>query len=153
MILCKVSQNIEDVGLTLMDGPFFSLMPFGKTGYHSLSAVSYTPHKSSTNSLPTFNCQTKETNCSPEQLDNCNSCINKPKSSWPFMYNLAKKYLRDDIEIEFVEALFSIKTVLQSSEIDDSRPTIIKQFSEKPEFYSVLSGKINTIYDLDEILL
>jgi hypothetical protein len=152
MILCKVSSNIKNVGLTLMDGPFFSLMPFGKTGYHSLSAVMYTPHKLSTDFLPTFNCQTEGTGCSPKQLNNCNHCINKPKSSWLFMKNLAKKYLKDDIEIEFVKELFSIKTVLLSSEIDDSRPTIVKKFSEKPDFYSVLSGKINTIYDLDEIL-
>ena len=39
-----------------------------------------------------------------------------------------------------------------ASEIDDSRPTVIKQYSEKPYFYTVLSGKINTIYDLEEIL-
>ena len=153
MILCKVSDNIRNAGITLMDGPFFSLMPFGKTGYHSLSAVTYTPHKTSNDNLPTFDCQAPEVGCSPKQLANCNSCANKPKTSWPFMRNLAKKYLRDDIEIEFVKELFSIKAVLKSSEIDDSRPTIIRKFSEAPYFYTVLSGKINTIYDLDEILV
>lgn len=152
IILCKVSDNIKNVGLTLMDGPFFSLMPFGKTGYHSLTSVLYTPHKTSTDPLPVFKCQVEETNCSPTQLNNCNLCINKPESSWWYMSNLAKKYLKDDIKIEFIEALFSIKAVLQASEIDDSRPTIVKQFSESPDFFSVFSGKINTIYDLDEIL-
>ena len=38
IILCKVSSSIENVGITVMDGPFFSLMPFGKTGYHSLTS-------------------------------------------------------------------------------------------------------------------
>ena len=46
-----------------------------------------------------------------------------------------------------------MKPILQASEIDDSRPTIIKEFSEKPKFISVLSGKINTVYDLDEVIL
>jgi len=32
------------------------------------------------------------------------------------------------------------------------RPTVIKIFSKNPTFISVLSGKINTIYDLDEVL-
>ena len=41
---------------------------------------------------------------------------------------------------------------LQESEIDDSRPTVIKEFSSTPKFISVLSGKINTVYDLDTIL-
>jgi len=44
------------------------------------------------------------------------------------------------------------KRQLLSSEIDDSRPTVARIYSEKPFFASVLSGKINTVYDLDEVL-
>ena len=153
VILCKVSDNLKNAGVTLMDGPFFSLMPFGKTGYHSLTAVHYTPHKTCNEVLPTFNCQEKSNNtCSSTKLANCNTCIAKPKTSWPHMYALAKKYLNDDVTIEYVESLFSIKPILQESEIDDSRPTVIKEFSNMPKFISVLSGKINTVYDLDTIL-
>ena len=153
VILCKVSDNLKNIGVTLMDGPFFSLMPFGKTGYHSLTAVHYTPHKTCNEDLPTFTCQEKSKNtCSSTKLANCNTCIAKPKSSWPHMYALAKKYLNEDITIEYVESLFSIKPILQESEIDDSRPTVIKEFSSTPKFISVLSGKINTVYDLDTIL-
>ena len=82
MILCKVNKELENVGLTMMDGPFFSLMPFGKTGLHSLSAVPYTPIKESKNNLPTFNCQKENVSCSPTQLDNCNTCINKPNTNF-----------------------------------------------------------------------
>ena len=45
-----------------------------------------------------------------------------------------------------------MKPILLASEIDDSRPTVIKMFSTNPTFVSVLSGKINTVYDLDDIL-
>ena len=45
-----------------------------------------------------------------------------------------------------------MKPILKASEIDDSRPTVIKQFSNSPTFISVLSGKINTVYDLDGVL-
>lgn len=153
VILCKVSDNLKNTGITLMDGPFFSLMPFGKTGYHSLTAVHYTPHKTCNEDLPTFNCQKNSNNtCSFAKLANCNTCVAKPKSSWSHMYALAKKYLNDDVTIEFVESLFSIKPILKESEIDDSRPTVIKEFSSSPKFISVLSGKINTVYDLDTIL-
>ncbi|MEG1049460.1 MAG: NAD(P)/FAD-dependent oxidoreductase, partial [Oscillospiraceae bacterium] len=34
IILCKVNESLKDVGITVMDGPFFSIMPFGKSGYH-----------------------------------------------------------------------------------------------------------------------
>lgn len=46
-----------------------------------------------------------------------------------------------------------MKPILLSSEIDDSRPTVIRTFSTEPTFVSVLSGKINTVYDLDEVLI
>lgn len=153
VILCKVSDNLKNVGITMMDGPFFSLMPFGQTGYHSLTAVNYTPHKTSLSFLPQFDCQKISNNtCSPEKLGNCNSCIAKPKTSWPFMSALAKKYLNENVTIEYVESLYSVKPILQASEVDDSRPTIIKEFSSNPKLVSVLSGKINTVYDLDSIL-
>lgn len=151
IILCKTTKNIENVGITVMDGPFFSVMPFGLTGYHSLTSVTFTPHITSYDILPTFECQ-KGTNCSPNQLENCNLCINKPKTAWNYMNSLAKKYLIDEIGIKYEKSLFSVKPILMASEIDDSRPTIIKQFSKNPTFISVLSGKINTVYDLDEVL-
>lgn len=153
IILCKVSNSLKNVGITVMDGPFFSLMPFGDTGYHSLTSVTFTPHKTSFDVLPTFDCQSKSKGyCSPKQLGNCNNCIAKPKSAWTYMYSLAKKYLNPEFEIEYVKSLFSMKPILMKSEVDDSRPTLIKIMNDNPKFVTVLSGKINTIYDLDEVL-
>lgn len=47
IILCEVDNNLKDIGITVMDGPFFSIMPFGKTGLHSLTSVTFTPHVAS----------------------------------------------------------------------------------------------------------
>lgn len=153
IILCNVNDKLRDTGLTVMDGPFFSIMPFGKTGYHSLTAVTFTPHKACKESLPHFNCMERSKGfCTPLQLGNCNDCPAKPESAWPYMSNLARKYMRDDLVFEFDHTLFSMKPILLASEIDDSRPTVIKIFSAKPTFVSVLSGKINTVYDLNDIL-
>lgn len=153
IILCNVNERLHDTGLTVMDGPFFSIMPFGKTGYHSLTAVTFTPHVACKEPLPKFGCQSRSNGfCSPLQLGNCNDCPAKPESAWPYMSNLARKYMRDDLAFEFDHTLFSMKPILLASEIDDSRPTVIRTFSQKPTFVSVLSGKINTVYDLDEIL-
>lgn len=153
IIICKVDEKLKNVGITVMDGPFFSIMPFGKTGYHSLTSVTFTPHKTSYDELPTFECQKSSKGyCSKNNLGNCNDCPAKPKSAWPYMSNLAKKFLKDDFKFEYVESLYSMKPILMASEIDDSRPTVIREFSKEPKFISVLSGKINTIYDLDEVL-
>ncbi|MBQ2916643.1 MAG: FAD-dependent oxidoreductase [Clostridia bacterium] len=153
IILCSVSENLKNTGITVMDGPFFSIMPFGKTGYHSLTSVTFTPHVTSNETLPTFECQKRSNGyCTKENLGNCNDCPAKPKSAWSYMSNLAKKYLKDEYEFKYEKSLFSMKPILKTSEIDDSRPTVIKQFSTNPTFISVLSGKINTVFDLDEVL-
>ena len=152
IILVKPNDYLKSVGLTVMDGPFFSIMPFGKTGLHSLTSVTFTPHVTSYNRLPSFECQNKSSICSQNYLDNCNQCEYKPKSSYEYMNALAIKYLNDEYKYEYVSSLYSVKPILISSEVDDSRPTVIKHFSKNPTFISVLSGKINTIYDLDEVL-
>ena len=153
IILCKVNEKLRDVGITVMDGPFFSIMPFGKTGMHSLTSVTFTPHMTSYESLPIFSCQNKSNGyCTVNTLGNCNECVAKPENAWPYMSGLAKKYLRDEYKFEYVKSLFSMKPILKSTEIDDSRPTVIRTFTSNPTFISVLSGKINTVYDLDEVL-
>lgn len=151
IVLCNVSENLRGIGLTVMDGPFFSIMPFGRTGYHSLTSVTFTPHDTSYEDLPTFVCQSG-TSCSPEQLENCNECKHKPKSAWEHMSHLAKKYMKPELEFKYESSLFSMKPILMASEIDDSRPTAIVINSETPKIISVLSGKINTVYDLDAYL-
>jgi hypothetical protein len=153
IILCKVNGALKDTGVTVMDGPFFSIMPFGKTGLHSLTSVAFTPHITSFTPLPSFPCQERSGGfCSPRRLGNCNRCPAKPESAWPYMSKLAEKYLRDLYRFEYEGSLFSMKPTLQTSEIDDSRPTVIRQLSGNPAFISVLSGKINTVYDLDAVL-
>ena len=153
IILCDVNEKLKDIGFTVMDGPFFSIMPFGKTGLHSLTSVTFTPHTTSYDGLPTFECQKDSGGyCSPTHLGNCNDCPAKPKTAFPYMANLARKYMLDEYGFEYKGSLFSMKPILMSSEIDDSRPTVIRKYSENPTFVGVLSGKINTVYDLDEVL-
>lgn len=153
IILCDVNERLKNIGFTVMDGPFFSIMPFGKTGFHSLTSVTFTPHTTSYDEVPTFACQEQsDGRCSDRHLGNCNDCQAKPKTAFPYMANLARKYMLDDYKFEYRSSLFSMKPILMSSEIDDSRPTVIRTYSKNPTFVGVLSGKINTVYDLDEVL-
>lgn len=167
IIICNSNDALRNIGVTVMDGPFFSIMPFGKTGYHSLTSVAFTPHLTCYEELPSFCCQcaankkTINTHllssasnvfCNPGFLNNCNNCLYKPRTSWPYMSRLARKYLKEEYGFDYSHSLFSMKPILMTSELDDSRPTVIRQSSDKPTFISVLSGKINTVYDLDEVL-
>jgi hypothetical protein len=151
IILCSVNDKLKKTGITVMDGPFFSIMPFGKTGYHSLTSVTFTPHKTSYSVTPDFSCMQNGL-CTRGWLGNCDMCSEKPDTSWEYMSTLARKYVKEEYGFKYEKSLFSMKPILKASEIDDSRPTVIKTISSEPTFVSVLSGKINTVYDLDEIL-
>ena len=153
IILCDVNDRLKNIGFTVMDGPFFSIMPFGKTKTHSLTAVTFTPHATSYDACPSFLCQSRSRGyCSPTHLNNCNACPAHPDTAFPYMAGLARKYMKEEYGFRYRESLFSMKPILMSSEIDDSRPTVIRTCSENPTFIAVLSGKINTVYDLDEVL-
>lgn len=151
IILCQAGDRLKNIGLTVMDGPFFSIMPFGKTGFHSLTSVTFTPHTTSYDMVPAFSC-IPGGSCSERWLGNCNDCVNRPESAWDYMSALARKYMRDEYRFAYEKSLFSVKPILKASEVDDSRPTVVRYVSQKPVFISVLSGKINTVYDLDEFL-
>lgn len=158
IILCKPGRNLQNVGITVMDGPFFSIMPFGKTGYHSLTSVTFTPHETSYGKVSDFSCvNQKDAACvrgdGSVMLGNCNDCKYHPKSAWEYMSALARKYMKEEYDFTYEKSLFSMKPILKASEIDDSRPTVIRYATENPTFLSVLSGKINTVYDLDEFLV
>jgi glycine/D-amino acid oxidase-like deaminating enzyme len=154
--LCEValvdSPPHAGVGITVMDGPFFSLMPFGHSGRHSLTAVDYTPRLASTATTPEFPCQAHNPLCTPAALDNCGLCPVRPVSAFPQMMALARRYLAEADQVRLVEGLHSVKAVLRSSEVDDARPTLTRVHSTSPAFVSLFSGKINTIYDLEEVL-
>lgn len=153
IILCGVTGSLKNMGLTIMDGPFFSIMPFGRTGLHSLTSVTFTPHMTCYEDLPVFPCQeNNDSYCSPYRLGNCSDCPRRPETAWPYMSNLARKYMRPEYQFTYSHSLFSMKPILRASEVDDSRPTVIRRFSQAPTYVSVLSGKINTVYDLEEVL-
>lgn len=155
IILCKVKDDYRSLGLTLMDGPFFSIMPFGHTGYHSLTSVTFTHHKTCYDLLPRFQCQNGNERCSMEQLDNCNGCKSRPDSFYISMKQMANKYLAMDMDITYQESLFAIKPLLETSKKDDSRPTVIRvdtHGKNGPSLMTVLSGKINTVYDLEKVI-
>lgn len=153
IILCEVDERLKDVGITVMDGPFFSIMPFGKTGLHSLTSVTFTPHMTSYEEIPEFRCMAESGGyCSSKFLGNCNECKAKPQSAYDYMAALAHKYMKDEYGFTYKKSLYSMKPILKTTEVDDSRPTVITKISDSPTFISVLSGKINTVYDLDEFL-
>ncbi|MBP8239309.1 MAG: FAD-binding oxidoreductase [Saprospiraceae bacterium] len=147
------SPQIGRIGLTVMDGQFGSIMPYGLSGLLSLSSVAYTHHKVSYDNLPTFHCQSQTPHCRPQQPGNCNFCPAQPPSNAAKMMAQIKHYFRPEVELRYYFSLFTIKSKLKASYIDDGRPTEISCLSENPRYYCIFAGKINSIYEIEKIIV
>ncbi len=147
------SREFGDRGLTVMDGPFGSIMPYGLSGLLSLSSVAYTHHKISYEDLPQFDCQVPEDpSCRPHAPGICTDCPRRPASNAAKMLAQMQQYFADSVHFEHFFSYFTIKSKLKSSYIDDGRPTEISMLRDNPRFYCLFSGKINSIYEVEKIV-
>jgi hypothetical protein len=149
--LVETGPDLDGVGLTVMDGPFFSLMPYGHQAVHSLTSVEHTPRRFSLSTLPTFQCQEEIEACTPTSMALCSTCPARPDSGFPYMAQLARLYMRADARFEYRDSLWTIKTVLEASEVDDGRPTLVVEHEASPRLVTVFSGKLNSVFDLEEV--
>jgi glycine/D-amino acid oxidase-like deaminating enzyme len=147
------SPQFGNRGLTVMDGPFGSIMPYGQSGLLSLSSVAYTHHKISYDNLPRFDCQVPEDpSCRPEAPGICTECPRRPVSNAGKMLAQMTRYFTDSVHFEHLFSYYTIKSKLKASFIDDSRPTEISQLRQTPRFYCLFAGKINSIYEVEKIV-
>jgi hypothetical protein len=146
------SPQIQGIGLTVMDGQFGSIMPYGLSGLLSLSSVAYTHHKVSYNNLPTFDCQLKNPDCTPAFTAICNACHARPASNYRKMISQISHYFTDEVELQYFTSMFTIKSKLKANYIDDGRPTEISVLHENPRFYCIFAGKINSIYEIEKVI-
>ena len=146
------SPQLKDLGLTIMDGQFASIMPYGLSGLLSLSSVAYTHHKVAHSPLPQFDCQTINTDCRPDFPSICNRCIARPASNYDKMKRQIQLYLREEVQLFYLGSMFTIKSKLKANHIDDGRPTEIAILRENPRFYCIFAGKINSIYEIEKVV-
>jgi glycine/D-amino acid oxidase-like deaminating enzyme len=127
--ICLVSapKSLESLGITVMDGPFFSCMPFPTRGSHSFTHVSYTPRRTRTSKLR-----------EPETEDS---------SAFLRMKLDALRYVPAIAELEHQDSIFVDKAILTSSELDDARPVLIHEAGQQGRYLSILGSKIDTVYD------
>lgn len=146
------SPQLRDLGLTVMDGQFGSIMPYGKSGLLSLSSVAYTHHKVSYDNLPHFDCQQVNTGCTPDFPSNCNFCEAKPRSNQRKMVAQMARYFSERVELNYFTSFFTIKSKLKANFIDDGRPTEISRLAENPDLFCIFAGKINSIYEIEKVV-
>lgn len=140
MVLVDTVPALQDVGITLMDGPFFSLMPFPPYRTQVLSHVRYTPH------TYWFDHETGG--------DNQKQYERAPrKSNFLKMIKDTSRYLPAAAGFKYKGSIWEVKTVLPRSEQDDGRPILFKNDAGGiNNLTCVIGGKIDNIYDLSDHL-
>lgn len=131
--------DLANLAVTVMDGPFFSLMPFPAEAVYSLSHVRYSPHAAWIDT-PTGT----SAYATAARL--------RRQSRWRHMVNDAARYMPCIKNTKWVRSLFEVKTVLIRNEFDDGRPILMEEHEQMPGLFSVLGGKIDNIFDLFEYL-
>jgi glycine/D-amino acid oxidase-like deaminating enzyme len=147
------SPQLGQRGLTVMDGPFGSIMPYGQSGLLSMSSVAYTHHKISYDRLPTFDCQSTEApTCLPDRLGICTTCPRRPASHVRKMLGQLRQYFAPEVHFDYWMSYFTVKSKLKASQIDDGRPTEVARLHDAPAFFCLFAGKINSIYEVEKVV-
>jgi len=138
MALMQMPDSLKNIGITVMDGPFFSMMPFPARGLHTLSHVRYTPH---------FNWLDEKGLNPYDKL-----ALYEKQTRVDRMVRDVQRYIPEVAKAEYRDSLFEVKTILVKNETDDGRPILFEEYTNLPGLYSVLGGKIDNIYDVLERL-
>jgi glycine/D-amino acid oxidase-like deaminating enzyme len=139
MCLVKLPESLKDFSITVMDGPFFSIMPFPTTPYHTLSHVRYTPHMS----------WNDDENTSPDRYDTHRYYAQlELQSNYRQMYADVVRYVPSLKDMTYARSISDVKTVLRKSEGDDSRPILFKPHYGFRGYTCIMGGKLDNIYDV-----
>ncbi|QXI39823.1 FAD-dependent oxidoreductase [Pseudomonas xantholysinigenes] len=138
MALMRMPDTLEGIGVTVMDGPFFSMMPFPARGLHTLSHVRYTPHLHWNDQAGLDPYARLDEYARASRVDR--------------MIRDVERYIPAIQGAVHVDSLFEVKTVLLKNEGDDGRPILFEKHQGLPGCYSVLGSKIDNIYDVLEQL-
>lgn len=137
MALIEPPPEVKGLGVTLMDGPFFSTMPFPARGLHTLSHVRYTPHGFWID-------DGRDPYAVMDAYDRESRSNRMVRDAARYMPALARSQVRDSI--------FEIKTVMMQNEGDDGRPILFYRHQPQGRLFSVLGGKIDNVFDVLERL-
>lgn len=141
MPIVQTPLELQSYGITVMDGPFFSLMPYPSISKAStFSHVRYTKRRS--------NIGTSESKELDKLLDQLKS---KGESVFELMRRDAARFSPHMAKLQMIGQIFETKTLLKSSLRADSRPILFLKHKQ-PRTYSILGGKIDNVFDMIERL-
>lgn len=136
MCLVEVPNEIKNKGITIMCGPFFSVMPFPSQNLHSFSHVRYTPH---------YEWEDKNDNF----IDSYKKHVSdKRHTAWNHMVKDGARYIPLLNECDYKKSIWDVKTILPRSDTNDSRPILFLPNYSVRGYHCIMGGKIDNVYDV-----
>jgi glycine/D-amino acid oxidase-like deaminating enzyme len=136
MALVEPPEMLRDLGVTVMDGAFFSIMPFPSEKLHSLSHVRYTPHL-------------KWIYAEKPDLDPIRLVENwHEQSHFSWMVRDAQRYMPAISGVRYVKSLYVVKALVAGTQVDDARPVLFHRDTRNDHVISILGSKIDNIFDV-----
>ncbi|KKU10935.1 MAG: FAD dependent oxidoreductase [Candidatus Woesebacteria bacterium GW2011_GWB1_45_5] len=133
MPIIRIPPEMENIGVTIMDGPFFGFLPFPDKDAHSLWHVRYAIHANwDEQKQKKFGLDTRNFN---------------PESNYPFMIRDMARFIPALARAKYLESLYEIKAVLVDREESDGRPILFRKDYGIKNFHVVMGSKIDNIYD------
>lgn len=133
MCMYKPPSEFSKIGITIMDGPFFSTLPTHQIeNAHIAHHVKYTPRLGWQAELSREN--------DIEKI--------KKTSNWEKIKEDMTRFIPAFESSTFIKSIWQQKTILPNMDENDSRPILFKKDYHYKGFHCVLGSKINNIYDL-----
>lgn len=134
--LIRVPEELNHLAVTIMCGPFFSILPFPPQGLRSLYHVRYALHG------------TWYDRSSAEYRDPYEVLEAAPRISHQLhMIKDAARYIPALHRAEYAESLWEVRTVLPLSEGDDGRPILYAEH-EGIDLTTIVGGKMDNVFDM-----
>ena len=148
MALVRPPESLSKISFTIMDGAFFSLMPYPARDCYTLSHVRYTPHCAWSGTTSTALGNTDPYALLDSLLHPSPTTPYKLESKFPLMRHDAMRYIPSLSKLQYIDSLYEIKTLRTHNEIDDGRPIIFAKDYGIPGFCTIMGGKIDNIYEI-----
>ncbi|WP_162901516.1 hypothetical protein [Breoghania sp. L-A4] len=131
--IVKWRSEKPPVGITVMDGRFFTILPFGKSGQYLLYHVDHTVRD-------TFIGRNY-----PKKWKSPREAIgdDAARDAYEQMVRSSSHWLPDISSAEYIDFLATVRVVLAGVDSTDRRPSLIEKLETKHPFYTVFSGKID----------
>lgn len=129
MVIVDLPEELKQLSITVMDGPFWSITPFPMKNGHILSSVRHTPHQ-----------RFREPEAANSYLTNQRAL----KSRGGLMLLDSSKHVPIMRDLTVRSSLWGIKVIPTKRNHSDSRPIMVKKSGR---IISILGSKLDNVYD------